>query len=163
MAQHQAVGQPVRKCVRVVEKAFAYITNGNRLLVFEHVGLAEAGIQVPAGSVLPGEIPAAAAIREAHEETGLSGFENAHFLGTQEFDARPFAKDEIHHRHFFHIPLPGTVNERWRWFESDPSDGSESLIEFELYWVSLAEAKTCLGYSHDAMIHSLSVCCPTRR
>jgi 8-oxo-dGTP diphosphatase len=146
--------------VRIVEKAFAYITNGNRLLVFEHVGIPEAGVQVPAGSILPGETPSAAAIREAAEETGLNGFGDPHLLGIQEFDARPFGKDEIHKRYFFHLPLPRAVEGRWRWFEIDPSDGSRLKIEFEHYWVPFAEAETRLAYSHNALIKTLGGCCP---
>ena len=33
------------------QKAFAYITHGNRLLVFRHVHHPEAGVQVPVGTV----------------------------------------------------------------------------------------------------------------
>ena len=53
-------------------KAFAYITHERRLLVFSHPNHPEAGIQVPAGTVEPGETPHAAALREAAEEIGLS-------------------------------------------------------------------------------------------
>lgn len=41
------------------------------LLVFDHVGLPEAGTQVPAGGVLPGEEPDDAVVREVTEGTGL--------------------------------------------------------------------------------------------
>ena len=41
------------------------------LLVFDHVGLPEAGTQVPAGGVRPGEALDQAVLREAYEETGL--------------------------------------------------------------------------------------------
>ncbi|MFI7101008.1 NUDIX domain-containing protein [Streptomyces sp. NPDC050161] len=41
------------------------------LLVFDHVGMVEAGTQVPAGGVAPGEELAQAVLREVAEETGL--------------------------------------------------------------------------------------------
>ncbi|MER5556471.1 NUDIX domain-containing protein [Streptomyces sp. NPDC002793] len=41
------------------------------LLVFDHVGMSEAGTQVPAGGVEPGEELSVAALREVAEETGL--------------------------------------------------------------------------------------------
>jgi len=142
--------------VVVIDKAFAYITNDNRLLVFEHAGILKAGIQVPAGSLLPGETLESAVIREAGEETGLSGFADVRFLGVSEFDARPFGKDELHRRHFFHLPFPGVVAEKWRWFENDPSDGSQTAIEFDLFWVSFSEARECLSYGHGAFIKALT-------
>ena len=39
----------------VIKKVFAYITNQNRLLVFRHLDFPEAGIQVPAGTVMANE------------------------------------------------------------------------------------------------------------
>ncbi len=44
--------------------------NGPELLVFEHAGI-PAGVQVPAGTVEPGEEVRAAALRELAEETGI--------------------------------------------------------------------------------------------
>lgn len=41
------------------------------LLVFDHIGMPEAGTQVPAGGVEPGEELAHAVLREVAEETGL--------------------------------------------------------------------------------------------
>lgn len=43
-----------------------------------------AGIQLPAGTVEPGEAPEAAAAREAWEETGLAGLQLAAHLGSEE-------------------------------------------------------------------------------
>lgn len=53
-------------------KVVAYITRGRQLLVFEHAGLPEAGLQVPAGTVEPGEALEAALWREVGEESGLT-------------------------------------------------------------------------------------------
>ncbi|MBZ9712800.1 NUDIX hydrolase [Deinococcus multiflagellatus] len=55
------------------QRVLAYITRApHELLVFEHPPLyPDAGIQVPAGGVDPGETPAEAVIRETFEETGL--------------------------------------------------------------------------------------------
>jgi 8-oxo-dGTP pyrophosphatase MutT (NUDIX family) len=48
------------------------------LLLFQHP---HAGIQIPAGTIEPGETPAAAALREAAEETGLTQFAAVEALG----------------------------------------------------------------------------------
>jgi ADP-ribose pyrophosphatase YjhB (NUDIX family) len=55
----------------VIRKVFAYITQGNRLLVFRHADFPEAGLQVPAGTVRLDERPEDAVLREAFEETGV--------------------------------------------------------------------------------------------
>ena len=57
----------------VFEKVTAFVVRpsgaGHDLLLFEHES---AGIQIPAGSVEPGEAARDAALREAREETGLT-------------------------------------------------------------------------------------------
>src|SRR5262245_34921836 len=87
----------------IKQKAFAYITQKNRLLVFEHPRAPEAGIQVPAGTIEPGEPPEIAVMREAREETGLSGLRLHKFLGTAERDMSDFGIAQIHQRHFFQL------------------------------------------------------------
>ena len=69
----------------ITEKVIAYITQEDKLLVFRHPFHPEAGIQVPAGTIEPGESPQEAVLREAHEETGFSELELRAFLGMQEY------------------------------------------------------------------------------
>lgn len=78
------------------QKVYAYITCGSRLLVFEHPHVPEAGIQVPGGTVEAGELPEAAVLREAHEETGLSDLKIQAFLGQSRRDMRDYQLNEIH-------------------------------------------------------------------
>ena len=146
----------------VVEKAFAYITWDSRLLVFDHVAFPEAGTQVPAGTIVRGEAPAMAAIREAREETGLSQFSSPAYLGALDFDARPSGKDETHRRFFFHLPLLGSAPERWRHHEQHPSASHENGIEFELYWVSLPDAAARLAHGHGALLDVLAMALPNK-
>ncbi|MFJ7413364.1 NUDIX domain-containing protein [Streptomyces sp. NPDC098077] len=56
------------------------------LLVFDHADVPEAGTQVPAGGVVPGEDPERAVLREVAEETGLTG---ARVVRRIAVDARP--------------------------------------------------------------------------
>ena len=102
-----------------------------------------------------GEDPAAAAAREAKEESSLNQFFAGELLGVTLFDARPYGKDERHRRHFFHLPLRGPAPERWRHPELDPSDGHEGAIELELYWLPLAEAAARLAYGHGALLQRI--------
>ncbi|WP_374777511.1 NUDIX domain-containing protein [Streptomyces sp. NBC_01310] len=73
------------------EKVLVYVVRDDRLLVFRHTdhSYGQVGIQVPAGSIRPGETPAAAALREAREETGLSDFKIVRKLGETEHDLGP--------------------------------------------------------------------------
>ena len=68
-----------------IEKVTAFITqerNGvSSLLVFKHP---TAGIQIPAGSVEPGEDIQTTAIRETYEETGLQHVQIEAYLGCME-------------------------------------------------------------------------------
>lgn len=68
-----------------LDKVTAFITRnaagGQELLLFQHP---YAGCQIPAGTVEAGETPEQAALREAAEETGLSGFTLLACLGVQE-------------------------------------------------------------------------------
>lgn len=140
----------------IKEKVFAYITNGERLLVFSHPLSPEAGIQVPAGSLKPGEDPAEGVMREAFEESGLSGLEMVGYLGEQNLDRTPYgARDEIHHRHFYHLVYPGNPPETWRNYETDPSDGSPGPIPFDFFWVKFPEGVPQLIADHDFMFVKL--------
>ena len=76
------------------QRVYAYSTHAGRFLVFEHPDHPDAGIQVPAGTVKSGESPNEAVLREAREETGLSGLNKAHCLGSFEHDVREFGVEE---------------------------------------------------------------------
>ena len=119
----------------VRQKVACYITQGDRLLVFDHTQFPEAGTQVPAGSLEPGEDPAAGALREAQEESGLQNLVIHSYLGWKEYHLSPWGKDDIHQRHYFHLECREETPERWLSYEDNPSDGSPAPIEFEFYWV----------------------------
>ncbi|WP_346535584.1 NUDIX hydrolase [Micromonospora sp. DPT] len=59
----------------ITNKVLCYVVREGHLLVFRHTDFSyeEVGIQVPGGGVRSGEDPADAALREAREETGLTG------------------------------------------------------------------------------------------
>jgi 8-oxo-dGTP pyrophosphatase MutT (NUDIX family) len=131
-------------------KAFAYITHGNALLILKHPDHPEAGIQVPAGSVEPGESPRAGAIREAEEETGLQDLRLIRFLGLIRMPVdRP---PGFHNRWFFHLACDEQPPATWEHHEMTPSDGSPP-VRFEFSWVNLDDVT--LDWGHDAMLHRL--------
>jgi 8-oxo-dGTP pyrophosphatase MutT (NUDIX family) len=148
------MSRPVAPMIKIVPKAFAYITIHGHLLVFEQLGCPRAGLQVPAGTLEPGEDPAAA-LREAEEETGLFGFDDVVPLGVRDFDARLFGKREIHRRHFFHLPFSKAVGEVWRHEERYSPRGAHRPITFELSWLPLSSARTALSFDHGALVDAI--------
>jgi 8-oxo-dGTP diphosphatase len=138
------------------QKLFAYITHGDRLLVFSHPDFPDAGIQVPAGTVKQGEPPEDAVVREAIEETGLTELELVQFLGDQTFDMSAFGKNEIHHRRFYRLRCTTTPPETWQHFEPDPPAGTIAPIRFEFFWAQLPDGVPQLTADHDSFVRTLT-------
>ena len=136
------------------QKVVCYIVRDGRLLVFHHLDepWIESGLQVPAGSIEVGEAPEAAALREAAEETGLTGLRVVRKLGESHYDMAPY-RAERHHRHFFHLEIDGTPPARWISEELDPDDGSGPK-RFECYWIPLSQGHS-LSAGHGAMLGRL--------
>lgn len=126
--------EPARKA-----KAFAVITRdaavGMDVLVLLHPDHPGAGIQLPAGTVKPDENVLAAARREATEETGLTHLQLVGVLGEAEFDARPWGRNELHHRTFVHFRCLELTADIWEQWEEDPEGSPGERFRFELRWV----------------------------
>ena len=137
----------------VVRKVVAYVTQGDRLLVFRHTRHPEAGIQVPAGTIEEGESPEQAALREAREETGLDDLEIRSALGMRRTRLLVGGRPEVHVRHFFHLVLQGKAPARWTHFEEHPSDGRPAPIEFEFYWVRFPGEVPELSGGQGELLH----------
>lgn len=133
--------------LRVVRKVVGYIVREEQLVVFTHddIPLEITGVQVPAGTIEPGETPEDAVVREVLEETGVNP-RIVKALGVELHDARP-KKPEIHERHFFHLePVDDQTPERWPGGESDASDGSEPQ-SWTCFWIPLEQSQVlCAGF-----------------
>ncbi|WP_433494908.1 NUDIX hydrolase [Micromonospora sp. CA-248089] len=123
----------------ITNKVLCYVVREGRLLVFRHVDFSfeEVGIQVPGGSVRPGEDPADAALREAREETGLTGFAVVRKRGEIEYDISPL-RFEIQCRHVFELALRGAMPERWA--SREDHDGEQEPTRCECFWIPLRAA-----------------------
>ena len=134
---------------KIQQKVYAYILHAtpipaiatqpetppaHRLLVFTHPGQPGAGVQVPGGTVEPGELPAAAVMREAVEETGLVGLRLVRFLGEQDFDPRPFGKQEWHQRHFYQLAYDGEAPDHWHFVEHSTTHPGR-VHRYDYRWV----------------------------
>lgn len=129
----------------------AYITrdrgSGPELLVFAHRDQPEAGLQVPAGTVEPGEDPDAAVIREVWEETGIVLPATASKLGITRYEADAGAHRELHERHVYHLLAPAGLPDRWERL-------AEGRYVFRFRWVPLAEVPDLAG-GQDACLAAL--------
>ena len=138
-------------------KVYAYLTCGESLLVFIHTEYPEAGVQVPGGTVHPGESLEAGVLRETHEETGLTNLEICRFLGKDELILEQDGEKLVLERNFFHLTTQEKVASTWRHWEQDPSGGEERPIEFEFYWADLSSATPELSGRQDVFFRELRV------
>jgi 8-oxo-dGTP diphosphatase len=137
-----------------MDKVIAYVTQGEHLLVFRHTAYPEAGIQVPAGTIEPGESPEEAVLREVREETGLSALRIKRLLAIREQDLSSFGQAEVYRRHFFHIEVFEEVPTTWRHWEALPSQGEP--VEFEFFWVKLPNHVPELSGGQDELLSELA-------
>lgn len=141
--------------VPILPKVSALITQRHQLMVFRKPFHPGTGTQVPAGSIEPGETPENAVVREAEEETGLTGFTLQSLLGHHLIDMRPYGRHECHDRWFFHLTAPPGSPQTWRHGESDPSDGPKRFIPFDFFWVDLDDATRLLRTENQSALSAL--------
>lgn len=111
------------------EKVLCFVVRADQLLVFEHEGMADAGVQVPAGGVEVGESPDQTAIRELFEESGLR-LDAPRFLASYRWEAQlpeRFTR-QVCHAYAFGAPL--NIPDSW----THPADG----YRFVYRWAPLA-------------------------
>ena len=143
--------------MKIRHRAYAYITNGSRLLLFTHPEAPEAGIQVPAGTIEPGEDPQDAVMREAKEETGLTELRYEQFLAQDTRDMRDCGRDELQYRWFFHLSVQGPIEKTWRHGEH-AEDGSV-IHPFDFFWADVrALPKLVANYDDkiDLLVESMN-------
>lgn len=95
------------------QRVVAYITrerNGvTELLVFMHRDFPDAGMQVPAGGIEPGEALDEAVLREVREESGVAGATLVKKLAEEENETGEA------NNHIFHLPAPADIADAWDW------------------------------------------------
>jgi 8-oxo-dGTP pyrophosphatase MutT (NUDIX family) len=116
----------------VYRRAVAYVVRDGALLVFDHRDAADAGTQVPAGTVDEGEDPAAAVVREVLEECGVQT-NVVRALGTT--DARA-PRGEPRRNFFFHLKTDDT---REAWDHIVVGGGGDHGMVFACRFAPLAE------------------------
>ena len=123
------LGGALLRKTRLSMKSYVYIVFDNQLLVFEHTAYPEAGIQIPGGTIEVGEDPDDAALREAAEETGISGLRMVRKLGVVCRDLSEFGVEGVQERHYYHLTINRIHEREWISYEWTPSNGTPGPIE----------------------------------
>ncbi|WP_299478909.1 NUDIX domain-containing protein [uncultured Roseibium sp.] len=124
--------------MHVYHKAYVYLTCGRDLLVFSEPDFPHVGLQVPGGTLDPGESYLQAARREFSEETGLSLDIALESFADEDriFEGIPDCLDGLHRRRHFHGKIREKPSAEWEHFENSPSAGGPP-IRFRLFWIDL--------------------------
>lgn len=145
MTDPQTPGTAIdRLPTRFRRKVVLYATWRGRLLVFSQPDHPEAGIQVPGGTVWPGEAEEAGARREFVEETGFAAPETLTLLGRTTYAYEAGGTRHEHARSFFHLALEGEYPETWEWVEETP-DGGGGPIRMAFFFAALDAVPELFG------------------
>lgn len=126
------------------DRVLAYVTrerDGRReLLVFDHRDHPDAGTQVPAGRLEPGEDLEAGLLRELEEEAGLADARIVRKFAT-------FGPGELPHgrsytNHAYELESPGARDE---WEHTVLGDGDDAGLVFRYRWIPLDPEPTLWG------------------
>jgi 8-oxo-dGTP pyrophosphatase MutT (NUDIX family) len=131
-------------------RAYLYITRelGEQLqvAVFRHPDeVMTLGIQVPGGTIEPHETPAAGALREAFEESGIDSFVGLHLLARDSWHGD---HDDIEReRYFYQLCVAQPLPDSWKHTVSD-GELDKGMV-FEYRWLSVTEAQRVLDHMGD--------------
>ena len=128
-------------------------TGSLQVLVFEHLDFPDSGIQVPAGSVEPGETPEEAALREAWEESGVCGLRVQRYIGS--FHWWHAERSEDNERHVFHLVTSQPLPERW--VHTVSAGAEDKGLRFAYYWLDLTTAAQVLHGNQGDYLRYLAV------
>lgn len=116
------------------EKVLCFVTQPGELLVFDHVPAGDEGVQIVAGGVEPGELPAQTAVRELREESGLS-LDGPQFLVSYLWEAQLPERFTRQVCHAYALSAPAYLPDTWHYTEANAAGGDTYLFRFR--WADL--------------------------
>jgi 8-oxo-dGTP pyrophosphatase MutT (NUDIX family) len=146
----------------VVHKAAACVVRttarGPELLVFRHPA---AGIQIPKGSVEPGEFPERAALRELAEESGITVARVRRQVGRHVFEIGggpgETGMPELHLWHTFLFTVDTPLRDHWQ--HRVTGSEVEAGLLFEYSWIRIGEARRIAGVRYHPSIDAVARAC----
>ena len=127
----------------MLNKVLAYVVrtenHEHQLLVFEHAGAPESGLQVPAGTVEPGEAIEAALWRELFEESGLQPPQVSLVARLGIFPQPEWGTT----RHVFLLQAAASLPHTWQHIVSGGAE--DNGMNFEYRWAALSEPPQLAG------------------
>lgn len=144
------------KKLEIQDKVIAYITRTNgsqiQLLVFDHDKIySEAGTQVPAGTVSPGEKFEEALLREILEEAGIQNLKV--IKKVDQYTIFRETHNCFNRRHVFHLEAIQVLPDKWT--HTVTGNGVDQNMNFYYYWLDLDTAKGRLSGRLDDSIDLL--------
>lgn len=124
-----------------VQKVYAYIVQDGDLVLFEEPDFPEVGRQVPGGTVEPGEALDQAMLREAEEETGLSGLRVMQLLGNHQENWPPEKPKAHYDCYYYYLQCDEPIPAQWDHIEHFANNGAAPIL-FRFHRVPLSEAHT---------------------
>jgi 8-oxo-dGTP pyrophosphatase MutT (NUDIX family) len=136
-------------------KVLAYVIrerDGRReLLVFDRREKPGASVEVPAGTIDPGESPEAAARRELFEESGVTA-DPAARIDVYEWEHPENGR--WHRRHVYEFAAPANLPEHWHHVVSAGED--EIGQTFACHWLAVEEAEKRLVFDQGRSLNRLN-------
>jgi 8-oxo-dGTP pyrophosphatase MutT (NUDIX family) len=127
----------------VKQKVLVYVIRDQpaerQVLVFTHRDFAEAGVQVPAGTVEPGEAPDAAAYRELVEESGLTAAQAR--LVRKLAEALEPEQEQNRHAYWF-APVTALPD---HWAHCVAGAGEDRGMRFDYFWLPVSAGAQLAG------------------
>jgi 8-oxo-dGTP pyrophosphatase MutT (NUDIX family) len=132
-------------------KAYVYVLQDEKVLVFRQPDHPEAGLQVPGGTIDRGESPHTAARRELEEETRVTVARVPTPVSVGQWSMEPY-RDEIQDRHFFVLHDRGEFP-RQRWIGGEPPVTGRTVgVSFQFEWIPSSEARFLLVAGQGAAL-----------
>jgi len=142
----------MRPCTRIRVAGYVIRTTGSgaQLLVFDHIDFPDAGTQVPAGGVQPGEGLHDAVLREVAEETGLTDITVVREIGSED---KPHPETgQPRHTTYFHLQAPDYTPDAWQ--HTVTGMGTDRRLRFTCRFVPLP-LPAHLADRQDALLGSI--------
>ncbi|MDX2245838.1 MAG: NUDIX domain-containing protein [Bacteroidia bacterium] len=135
-------------------KVFGYITRMSggmrQVLVYSNRHQPESGIQIPGGTVEPGEKEEETLYREIEEESGLVHLRFVGKLG-KTIHKKPLRKETWH---FFQVE--SLESPAHHWVHRVSSFGKDDGNVYEFFWMPIAEAQKKLAKGQTDFLNQLS-------